>query len=479
MSADQSLPGVPELPGNIEAEQALLGAIMVQNDAYGRVSAFLEPEHFLEPLHQQMFRIAGKMIEAGRLCNPVLIKSSLPENELIGEMTVAQYLARLAAEAVTIINAREFGLAVYEMWLRRSVDELAETMKDRVRAVDPGEDILDKIADLEERFANLRLERIANKAEPSAADEWLEGLGSAYRDKQVVGVPIVFPEIAQVLSEPCFEPGNLYGLLSSSGEGKTSLTMQIIHHAIKNDCPTLFLSFDQDRQQCIRQMAAQQIGLEVRRQKMGSLSEPEFESAVDFAAWVRKQPLEIIKCSNEKAAKLVGHARQFVRRYSNGNPCLVVVDHLKAVPPEDPRAHEGERAGAINRIFKAGATQTGAAWLVLNQRNSQGLRRQNPRPIAADLVGGEQARQDYDAVAYQYRFKKWFEERKAVAGSDREKEQIDKLFTGRDWNGVDDVAEIGAIKVRYGSPYERRQLIFDAPLTRYKPKDPPPQEDLL
>ncbi len=96
-------------PHNIEAEQALLGAILVNNDAYYRVSDFLRAEHFLEPLHKQIYEVATDMIRAAKRANPVTIKTFLPADEKVGDMTVAQYLARLAAEAITIINAEDYG----------------------------------------------------------------------------------------------------------------------------------------------------------------------------------------------------------------------------------------------------------------------------------------------------------------------------------------------------------------------------------
>jgi len=92
-------------PNNIEVEQALLGAILVNNDAYYRVSDFLLPEHFFEPLHQNIYKVAQDMIRATKTANPVTIKTFLPAEDMVGNITVAQYLARLASEATTIINA--------------------------------------------------------------------------------------------------------------------------------------------------------------------------------------------------------------------------------------------------------------------------------------------------------------------------------------------------------------------------------------
>src|SRR4026209_13827 len=95
-------------PRNIEAEQALLGAILVNNEAFYRVSDFLEPNHFFEPVHRRIFQVAGDLIRANKIANPTTTKPFLPAELAIGEINLAQYLARLAAEATTIINAEDY-----------------------------------------------------------------------------------------------------------------------------------------------------------------------------------------------------------------------------------------------------------------------------------------------------------------------------------------------------------------------------------
>ncbi|MCB1450502.1 MAG: replicative DNA helicase, partial [Nitratireductor sp.] len=115
-------------PQNIEAEQALLGAILVNNDAYYRVSDFLKPDHFQEPLHRQIFKVASDMIRAAKRANPVTIKTFLPAEEKVGDITVASYLARLAAEATTIINAEDYGRSIYDLHTRRKLIAIGEDM---------------------------------------------------------------------------------------------------------------------------------------------------------------------------------------------------------------------------------------------------------------------------------------------------------------------------------------------------------------
>ena len=114
-------------PHNVEAEQALLGAILVNNDAYFRVSDFLEPIHFAEEIHRRIYDITQSLIRAGKLATPVTLKSFVGEQDL-GGMTVPQYLARLAAEATTVINAEAYGRTIYDLAMRRQLITIGEDM---------------------------------------------------------------------------------------------------------------------------------------------------------------------------------------------------------------------------------------------------------------------------------------------------------------------------------------------------------------
>src|SRR6202034_3657462 len=115
-------------PHNIEAEQALLGAILVNNEAFYRVSDFLEPKHFLETIHQRVFELAASLIRAGKLATPVTLKTFLPAELDIAGLSLNQYLARLAAEATTIINAEDYGRTVYDLSIRRDLITIGEDM---------------------------------------------------------------------------------------------------------------------------------------------------------------------------------------------------------------------------------------------------------------------------------------------------------------------------------------------------------------
>src|SRR5690349_885291 len=112
---------VPQPPSNTEAEQALLGAILVNNAAYGRVAEFLAPEHFGNAVHGRIFAAIGKLIDRGQIANPVTLKNLFDQDGALAEIGGAQYLARLAESAVTIINAEHYGRTIHDLHLRREL----------------------------------------------------------------------------------------------------------------------------------------------------------------------------------------------------------------------------------------------------------------------------------------------------------------------------------------------------------------------
>src|SRR5438552_12894177 len=117
-TARKSAPEIPVFraaPHNVEAEQALLGAILVNNEAFYRVSDFLEPQHFHEPIHQQIYDIASQLIRSGKSASPITLKTFMPADFEVNGMNASQYLARLASEATTVINAADYGRTINDL----------------------------------------------------------------------------------------------------------------------------------------------------------------------------------------------------------------------------------------------------------------------------------------------------------------------------------------------------------------------------
>src|SRR5258705_4309892 len=118
-----------QAPHTIDAEQALLGAILVNNEAMDRVAGFLQPEHFYEPIHQKIFETAGKLIQAGKQATPITLRTFFENSEPIDtNLTVPQYLGRLAVSATTIINAADYGRTIYDLATRRALIVIGEDL---------------------------------------------------------------------------------------------------------------------------------------------------------------------------------------------------------------------------------------------------------------------------------------------------------------------------------------------------------------
>src|SRR2546428_8325214 len=155
LAPDAGPPAYRSAPHNIEAEQSLLGAILVNNDAFYRVSDFLEPKHYFEPLHQTIYETAGSLIRMGKIATPVTLKTFLPADTDVGGMTIGQYLARLAAEATTIINAQDYGRTVYDLALRRDLIGIGEEMVNTAYGAEVDETPRTQIEDAERRLFEL------------------------------------------------------------------------------------------------------------------------------------------------------------------------------------------------------------------------------------------------------------------------------------------------------------------------------------
>src|SRR6476619_958925 len=128
LAPDAGTPAYRSAPHNIEAEQALLGAILVNNEAFYRVSDFLEPRHFFEPLHSKIFELAGSLVRQSKVASPVTLKTFLPADLDIAGLNASQYLARLAAEATTVINAEDYGRPISDLAIRRDLIVIGEDM---------------------------------------------------------------------------------------------------------------------------------------------------------------------------------------------------------------------------------------------------------------------------------------------------------------------------------------------------------------
>src|SRR5215510_6312592 len=222
-------------PHNIDAEQALIGAVLVNNEAFYRVSDFLTPEHFYEPIHQKIYEIAGSLVRAGKIATPVTLKTFLPADFEIGGLTVSQYLARLAAEATTVINAADYGPTIYDLATRRSLIVIGEDMVNV--AFDAPVDLApqDQIEDAERRLYELAetgrydggFQRFA-----AALTTAVDMAAHAYqRDGKLSGLATGLKDLDRMMGG--LQQSDLVIIAGRPGMGKTALATNLAYNIAK------------------------------------------------------------------------------------------------------------------------------------------------------------------------------------------------------------------------------------------------------
>lgn len=241
-----------EAPNNVEAEQAVLGAILVNNAAYGAVSGELSASHFYEPIHRKIYDVAGDLFRQGKAVTPVTLKTFLPAGDMIGELTVAQYVVRLAVEAVTVVNAVDYAKAIVDLTVRRHLIIIGQDMVavayDAPVDMPPRQIGQDAEAKIEEALASVK-DDAGDESVNGTVDLILESFAARIK-KPAIPLPLV--QLRDILGGD-MEAGSLVGMLSASGEGKTSMAMQGVDHAASLGYPVQILSFDQSPDQIVSQ----------------------------------------------------------------------------------------------------------------------------------------------------------------------------------------------------------------------------------
>jgi replicative DNA helicase len=464
-------------PHNIEAEQALLGAILVNNEAFYRVSDFLNPPHFFEPIHQNIFQLSRDLIRAGKLATPVTLKTFLDANIDIGGLNVSQYLARLAAEATTIINAEDYGRTVYDLATRRALIQVGEDMVNV--AYDAPVDFAprDQIEDAERRLYELAetgrydggFQRFA-QALTTAVDM----AARAYqRDGKLSGLATHLDDLDRMMGG--LQPSDLIILAGRPGMGKTALATNVGYNVakawrgeVKPDGHTVtvnggivgFFSLEMSAEQLATRIIAEQTGIPSNQIRRGGISEADFETIKDHSIELQSLPFYVDETGGLSVAQLAARARRLKRQRGLD---LLIIDYLQLLQGSTKRSSENrvQEITEITTKLKALAKELNVPILALSQLSRQVESRDDKRPQLSDLRESGSIEQDADVVLFVYREEYYHLMRKPLE-SNREKfaewlAESDKVH-GR--------AEVIIGKQRHG-PTGTVELQFDAAVTRF------------
>jgi replicative DNA helicase len=463
-------------PQNVEAEQALLGAILVNNEAFYRVSDFLEPQHFFEPVHRVIFEVAGQLIRANKIATPVTIKTFLPSDLAIGDINLAQYLARLAAEATTIINAEDYGRTVYDLAIRRSLISIGEDMVNVAY-----EAAVDQPPKLQIEETEKRLFDLAEKGQYGSGFEAfdhalttaIDMASNAYtRDGHLSGMATGLADLDRLMGG--LQPSDLIIVAGRPGMGKTALATNIAFNIARawageiqpdgsmksvNGGIVGFFSLEMSSEQLATRIVAEQARVPSSNIRRGRIDEREFERIVDAAREIQKVPLYVDQTGGLTIAQLAARARRLKRQRGLD---LLVVDYIQLL-------HASNRRGSDNRVqevteitnnLKALAKELNVPILAVSQLSRQVENRDDKRPQLADLRESGSIEQDADVVLFVFREEYYLKNKEPKPGTTEYLQWQDQMST------VHGVAEVIIGKQRHG-PTGTVRLHFEDSLTRF------------
>jgi len=461
-------------PHNLEAEQALLGAILVNNEAYDRVSDFLRPEHFFEALHGRIFEVITKLLKAGKVATPITLKTYLPDLDL-GGMTVPQYLVRLATSATTIINALEYGRTIYELALRRNLITIGEDMVNRAFDAPVDESPRLQIEDAERKLYGLaeagRFEG-GFQSFSSALSLAIHMASEAYRrDGGLSGTATGLRDFDQKLGG--LQRSDLVILAGRPAMGKTSLATNIAYNIAKawrgerqpdgvvktvNGGIVGFFSLEMSAEQLATRVIAEQSGVPSFKIRRGDITQDEFAKLHEAVAEMQSVPLHIDQSGGISIAQLAARARRLKRQHGLD---LLVVDYLQLLAGSSKKSdNRVQELTEITTGLKALAKELDVPIVALSQLSRQVESRDDKRPQLSDLRESGSIEQDADVVLFVYREEYYLQNKEPKPGTE------DHLKWQMEMDRVHGKAEVIIGKQRHG-PTGSVQLQFDANVTRF------------
>ncbi len=463
------------MPQNVEAEQALLGAILVNNEAFYRVSDFLEPGHFHEPVHREIYEVAAQLIRINKLATPVTIKTFLPADMAIGDITLAQYLARLAAEATTIINAEDYGRAIYDLALRRALIGIGEDMVNAAFDATVEETPTAQIEDAEKHLFELAEKGRHDTgfhAFDSALLAAIDMASAAYkRDGHLSGLSTGLSDLDRVMGG--LQPSDLIIVAGRPGMGKSSLATNIAFNIAKawagevqadgsmktvNGGIVGLFSLEMSAEQLATRIIAEQSGVPSSSIRRGRITEDEFARIVEASRQMQKIPFYIDQTGGITVAQLAARARRLKRQKGLD---LLVIDYIQLMQAGNKRSdNRVQEVTEITNNLKAIAKELQVPILALSQLSRQVESRDDKRPQLSDLRESGSIEQDADVVLFIYREEYYLKNKEPKPGT------IEFETWRQEMEQVHGVAEVIIGKQRHG-PTGTVRLQFEDTVTRF------------
>ncbi|HET9148859.1 MAG TPA: replicative DNA helicase [Alphaproteobacteria bacterium] len=463
-----------ELPHNLEAEQRLLGAVLVNNLALTKVADFLRGEHFYEPLHGRIYDACVRLIERGQIANPVTLKNLFEADAAMADLGGAQYLARLAGSAVTVAFADHYGKIVFDLHLRRQLIRIGEEV------------MAEAVSHTVEKDANAQIEVAEQKLFDLATTGEVEGgfrpfnavLTSAVsmaeaahkREGQIAGAPTGFTDLDKLLGG--MQASDLIILAGRPSMGKTALATNIAFNAARrarfeNDgagrrkvvdgAVVGIFSLEMSAEQLALRILAEVANVDSDKIRKGELSNDDFAKVVKANQEIAALPFYIDDTPALSISALRTRARRLQRIHGLS---MVVVDYLQLLRGGQSVENRVQEISDITRGLKALAKELDVPVLALSQLSRAVEQREDKRPQLSDLRESGSIEQDADVVMFIYRAEYYLQRQEPEPGTDKHHEWQEKM------ERVHSLAEVIIGKQRHG-PTGTVTLRFEGSRTKF------------
>ncbi len=466
-------------PCNIEAEQAVLGALLLQNETYFRLSAFLKADHFYEPLHARLYSAMEDLIASGRVADPVTLKPRFEDDEDMAEVGGIGYLANLASASISLMNAVDYGRAIFDMAIRRGLIHIGEEMVSNAFDANADHEPRDQI---EASEASLYSLAEAGQAEGGFVDfskaikESLDMTTAAYqRGSRLSGLSTGLRDLDAKLGG--LQSSDLVILAARPAMGKSALSCNIAFNVarayrrgknedgedvVTDGAAVGIFSLEMSSEQLATRLIAEESGVPSNQIRRGQIDESEFRRIQKTVQVIESIPLFIDDTGGISIAQLTARARRLKRNHGIG---LLIIDYIQLIAGSGKASDN--RVQEITQItmgLKALAKELNIPIIGLAQLSRQVENREDKRPMLSDLRESGSIEQDADVVMFIYREEYYRERDIAAATASGDQLKIDQAQQlGAD---IHNKAEVIIAKQRHG-PTGTVHLHFQGELTKF------------
>ena len=453
-----------EHPNNIEAEQSVLGSILLSNEIFDEINMIIVSKNFYDPMHQKIFGAIEKLIYSGMLANPITLKNYF-ENEK-DELNVPEYLVKVTKFSTSSRQAIEYSKLIYDLFVKRELIKISENIIDTAKLNDldnDGQKIIENfektLFDLAEKgsFSNSLIKF------DEAMRQTIEMASSAYKnDEGIVGVPTGLTDLDDRLGG--LHKSDLIIIAGRPSMGKTALATNIAFNAAKKlqddgkKSSIAFFSLEMSSEQLSTRILAEQSRIKSNDIRRGRISEEQFDKFIETSKDISELPLYIDETPAISIAALSNRARRIKRLYGLD---MVVIDYIQLMRASNFKDGRVQEISEITQGLKALAKELSVPVVALSQLSRAVEARDDKKPQLADLRESGSIEQDADVVMFVYREAYYLERKEPRPATVEHAEWQAKM------NEVSSLAEIIIGKQRHG-PTGNIMLEFEAMFTKFK-----------